>query len=203
MNRKTMGLVFAGLLTGAALAAVALRLPEAKFTADEPLVSGRASIGGPFSLIDQTAKRVTDKDFAGRYMLVFFGFTNCPDICPAGLQVMSAALEKLGSRADDVTPIFITLDPTQDTPQKLESYVKSFHPRLVALTGSESEVSSVAKAYRVFYQKVPDEKDSSRYGIDHSAIYYLMGKDGALVAPIPYTTDVDALANAISKALNR
>ena len=91
-------------------------------------------------------------------MLVFFGYTNCPDICPAGLQVMSAALDKLGHRADDIVPIFITLDPEQDTPQKLAAYVKSFSPRLVGLTGSESDIAAAAKAYRVFYQKVPTTK---------------------------------------------
>jgi protein SCO1/2 len=152
-------------------------------------------------LTDQTGKRVSDKDFKGRYMLVFFGYTNCPDICPSGLQVMSAALDKLGHRADDVVPILITLDPAQDTPQKLAAYVKSFHPRLVGLTGSDVEIAATAKAYRVFYQKVPDEQDPTRYSIDHSAIFYLMGKDGTLLAPIPHTTDVAQLALAIDKAL--
>jgi protein SCO1/2 len=134
-------------------------------------------------------------------MLVFFGYTNCPDICPAGLQVMSAALDKLGHRGDDIVPILVTLDPEQDTPQKLATYVKSFTPRLVGLTGSDNDIAATAKAYRVFYQKVPDDKDPSRYTIDHSAIFYLMGKDGTLLAPIPHTTDVAQLALAIDKAL--
>jgi protein SCO1/2 len=151
--------------------------------------------------VDQTGKRVSDKDFQGRDMLVFFGYTNCPDICPAGLQVMSAALDKLGHRGDDIVPVFITLDPEHDTQQRLAAYVKSFHPRLVGLTGSDSDIAAAAKAYRVFYQKVPDEKDPARYTLDHSAIFYLMGKDGALVAPIPYTTDVAQLTMAIDKAL--
>jgi protein SCO1/2 len=135
-------------------------------------------------------------------MLVFFGYTNCPDVCPAGLQVMSAALDKLGHRADDIVPILITLDPAEDTPEKLATYIKSFHPRLLGLTGSESEIAATAKAYRVFYQKVPDDKDPSRYSIDHSAIFYLMGKDGTLITPIPHTTDVDQLALTIDKALS-
>jgi protein SCO1/2 len=145
---------------------------------------------------------VTDKDFRGRYMLVFFGYTSCPDICPAGLQVMSAALEKLGHRADDVVPIMITLDPDHDTPQKLASYVKSFSPRLIGLTGSDSEIAAAAKSYRVYYQKVPDEQDPKQYSIDHSAIFYLMGKDGKLLAPIPHTNDVNQLASAIEKAIS-
>jgi protein SCO1 len=200
MNRTTIGMVFAGLLTGAALGFIALKVPTPTVNG-EAQVTGKPAVGGPFSLIDQTGKRVTDKDFLGRYMLVFFGFTNCPDICPAGLQVMSAALDKLGHRADDIVPIFITLDPAEDTPQKLATYVKSFHPRLVGLTGSDSDIAATAKAYRVFYQKVPDEKDPSRYSIDHSAIFYLMGKDGSLLSPIPHTNDVDQLALAIDKAI--
>ena len=201
MNRSTIALAFAGLLIGAAFGFLALRGPGTSIEG-RTQVTGKPSVGGPFSLVDQTGKRVTDKDFVGKYMMVFFGYTNCPDICPAGLQVMSAALDKLGHRADDIVPILITLDPAEDTPEKLATYVKSFHPRLIGLTGSESDIAATAKAYRVFYQKVPDDKDPSRYSIDHSAIFYLMGKDGTLITPIPHTTDVDQLALSIDKALS-
>ncbi len=201
MNRTTIALAFAGLLTGVALGFVALKNPSST-TDGQTTVSGRPTVGGPFSLIDNTGKRVTDKDYLGHYMLVFFGYTNCPDICPAGLQVMSAALDKLGKRADDITPIFITLDPAQDTPEKIAAYVKAFSPRLVGLTGSESDIAATAKAYRVYYQKVPDEKNPKSYTIDHSAIFYLMGKDGKLLAPIPHTNDVDQLVAALDRALS-
>jgi protein SCO1/2 len=201
MNRTTIALAFAGLLAGAALGALALRVPNSSIEG-QTQVTGKPAIGGPFSLVDQTGKHVTDKDYLDKYMLVFFGYTNCPDICPAGLQVMSAAIDKLGHRADDIVPIFITLDPAQDTPQKLATYLKSFSPRLVGLTGSDSDIAATAKAYRVFYQKVPDDKDPSRYSIDHSAIFYLMGKDGTLITPIPHTNDVDQLALTIDKALS-
>ncbi len=201
MNRTTIGMVFAGLLTGAALGFIALKVPAPEVNS-QVKVTGKPAVGGPFSLVDQNGKQVTDKDFLGKYMLVFFGFTNCPDICPAGLQVMTAALEKLGDRAAEVVPVFITLDPAQDTTERMATYVKSFHPRLVGLTGSESDIAAAAKAYRVFYQKVPDDKDPSRYSIDHSAIFYLMGKDGTLLAPIPHTNDVDQLAAAIDKAIH-
>jgi protein SCO1 len=201
MNRSTIALALAGLLIGAAFGFLALRGP-ATLIEGQTQLTGKPSVGGPFSLVDQTGKRVTDRDFLGKYMLVFFGYTNCPDICPAGLQVMSAALDKLGHRADDIVPILITLDPAEDTSEKLATYVKSFHPRLVGLTGSESDIAATAKAYRVFYQKVPDDKDPSRYSIDHSAIFYLMGKDGTLITPIPHTTDVDQLALSIDKALS-
>lgn len=200
MNRTTIALAFAGLLTGMAFGFIALKSPSSTGEG-QTAVSGRPSVGGPFSLIDNTGKRVTDKDYLGRYMLVFFGYTNCPDICPAGLQVMSAALDKLGKRADDIVPIFITLDPAQDTPEKMATYVKAFSPRLVGLTGTESEIAATAKAYRVYYQKVADEKDPKSYTIDHSAIFYLMGKDGKLLAPIPHTNDVDQLVASLDRAL--
>jgi protein SCO1/2 len=199
MSRMTIVLALAGLLAGAALGTLALRTggtPEGRIE-----TTGKATVGGPFSLIDQTGKRVTDKDYRGKYMLVFFGYTNCPDVCPAGLQVMSAALDKLGHSADDIVPIFITLDPARDTPEKMASYVKSFHPRLVGLTGSDGDIAAVAKAYRVYYQKVADDKNPSQYTIDHSAIFYLMDKDGTLLTPIPHTNDIDQLALALDKAL--
>ena len=205
MNRTTMiGLVLAGVLAGAGLGVLAFRAPSSttEVETQERQVTGKATVGGPFSLVDQTGKHVTDKDFRGRYMLVFFGYTNCPDICPSGLQVMSAALDKLGPRGSDIVPILITLDPEHDTPQKLASYIKSFSPRLIALTGTESDIAATAKAYRVFFQKVADEQDPSHYSIDHSGLFYLMGKDGALVAPIPHTTDVEQFALAIDKALS-
>jgi len=201
MNRTTIGLALAGVLTGAGLGVLALRAPDS-INLPQAQVTGKATVGGPFTLVDQTGKQVTNKDYLGRYMLVFFGYTNCPDICPSGLQVMSAALDKLGPRGNDIVPIFITLAPEQDTPQKLATYVKSFSPRLIGLTGTDSEVAAAAKAYRVFYQKVPDEQDPSHYSIDHSAIFYFMGKDGTMLAPIPHTTDVDQLALALDKALS-
>lgn len=201
MNRTTIALAFAGLLTGVALGFVALKSSNSPILGDVT-VTGKPSVGGPFSLIDHTGKHVTDKDYLGRYMLVFFGYTNCPDVCPAGLQVMSAALDKLGKHADEIVPIFITLDPARDTPEKLATYVKAFSPRLIGLTGSESDITATAKAYRVYFQKVPDDKDPKSYTIDHSAIFYLMGKDGKLLAPIPHTNDVEQLAASLDRALS-
>ena len=202
MSRRTMALIIGGLVAGSALALVAVR-QQTPPTPSTPATqtTGKALIGGPFSLTDQTGKRVTEKDFLGRYMLVFFGFTNCPDICPSGLQVMSAALDKLGSKADIVTPVFITLDAARDTPEKLKAYVKSFHPRLVGLTGSEAEVAAAAKAYRVYFQKIDDDKTPGSYTYDHAAIIYLMGKDGTFVTHIPHTTDVEQVVDALNKSL--
>jgi protein SCO1/2 len=200
MNRTTILLAVAGLIIGTALGTLALRSTSST-SEDRVEVTGKPLIGGPFSLVDQTGKRVTDEDYRGKYMLVFFGYTSCPDICPAGLQVMTAALKKLGHRGDDIVPIFITVDPEQDTPQKLAAYVENFSPRLIGLTGSPSDIAAVAKAYRVFYQKAPDQNDPTHYSIDHSSIFYLMGKDGTLLTPIADTNDVDQFAQTIEKAL--
>jgi protein SCO1/2 len=189
-----------GLVVGAGSAAVLVwdRLAPPG-PASETL--GKALIGGPFSLIDHTGKRVTEKDFAGRLTLVYFGFTNCPDVCPSGLQVISAALDKLGPKADKITPIFITLDPLRDTPEQLRDYLKSFHPRLVGLTGSVEEVAAVTKAYRVYFQKVADEKLPGSYSIDHSAYMYLMDGSGEFLTHFPQTVTVDKLASALAKVL--
>ncbi len=163
--------------------------------------TGKALVGGPFTLTDHTGKRVTEKDFLGRNMLVFFGFTYCPDICPSGLAVLTAALGQLGSAADSVTPVFVTIDPERDTPEKMAEYIKSFHPRLVGLTGSKEDIAAVVKAYRVYAKKVPDDRDSKSYTMDHSSIAYLMGTDGQFRAFFPDLTKPDPLAAEIRKAL--
>jgi protein SCO1 len=164
--------------------------------------TGKALIGGPFSLIDHRGQRVSERDFRGRPMLVFFGFTTCPDICPSGLQVIAAALDQLGPAGAAIVPVFVTIDPERDTVDKMAAYVGSFHPRLVGLTGSAAEVAGVLKAYRVYARKVPDERDPARYTMDHSSIAYLMGPDGALVAFAPELTSADSLAALLRKGLD-
>jgi cytochrome oxidase Cu insertion factor (SCO1/SenC/PrrC family) len=164
-------------------------------------VMGQALVGGPFSLIDQNGRRVTDKDFLGRPMLVFFGFTFCPDICPSGLQVMAAALDKLGPKGDRIVPVFVTIDPERDTPEQLKSYLASFHPRLVGLSGTPAEITDVAKKYRVYFKKVKDEKSSADYTMDHSTIMYLMDAKGQFVAHFSHATSADKLAEGLGKQL--
>jgi protein SCO1/2 len=202
MTSRTIVLTIAGLVAGGLLAFIAISGSFSTSNQPQATVTGKALVGGPFSLTDHTGRRVTDKDFLGHYMLVFFGFTNCPDICPAGLQVMSAALDKLGTKGEAVTPIFITLDGTRDTPDKLAAYLKSFNPRIVGLTGSDEDLAATAKAYRLYFQKVVDDKSPGNYTYDHAAIFYLMGKDGTLITPIPHTTDVDKLVSALNAALS-
>jgi cytochrome oxidase Cu insertion factor (SCO1/SenC/PrrC family) len=164
-------------------------------------VIGQALVGGPFSLNDQNGRRVTEKDFIGRPMLVFFGFTFCPDICPSGLQVMAAALDKLGAKGERIVPVFVTIDPERDTPEQLKSYLASFHPRLVGLSGTLAEITDVAKKYRVYFKKVKDEKSSADYTMDHSTIMYLMDANGQFVAHFSHATSADKLAEGLAKQL--
>jgi protein SCO1/2 len=162
---------------------------------------GQALVGGPFQLTDQDGRRVTDQDFRGKWMLVFFGFTNCPDVCPTALQVMAAALDKLGASAERVIPVFISVDPERDTPAQLALYVRSFHPRLVGLTGSPQEVEAAAKAYRVYFKRVADPKSSAGYTMDHSSIVYVMGPDGHYRTHFTHATGPDVMAERLARLL--
>jgi protein SCO1/2 len=143
---------------------------------------------------------VSEKDFLGRHMLVFFGFTYCPDICPTELQVMTAALDMMGADGDRIQPVFITVDPERDTPEVMKSYVENFGPRLVGLTGSLEEITAVAKAYRVYFAKAA-KTGTDDYLMDHSSIIYLMGPDGRFLKHFTYTTDAQKLAAALKEAL--
>jgi protein SCO1/2 len=163
--------------------------------------TGKALVGGPFSLSDAAGKRVTDKDFAGKRMLVFFGFTNCPDVCPGGLQVIAGALDKLGPKADKLAPLFITLDPERDTPPKVAEFAASFSPRITGLSGTPDAVAAAAKAYRVYHKKVPGKDDPAVYNIDHTSLIYLMDENGQYVTHYPYPITADALAEKLSAQL--
>ena len=201
MRAKLILSIIGGLLLGAVVAIAVFPEAREKLFPQQGAQqsSGKALIGGPFTLSDPTGKQVTDKDFRGRYMLVFFGFTACPDICPAGLQLMSAALGKIGAKADNITPIFISVDPARDTPEKIAAYVKNFNDRLVGLTGTPEEVAAVAKAYRVFYEKTPNEAAPADYGMNHTSIIYLMGPDGEYVTHFTPTTSVEAMIEKLNK----
>ena len=148
------------------------------------------TLGGPFALTDQDGVVRTEKDYRGKYTLVFFGYTYCPDVCPTTLAVMSAALDKLGAQADKIVPLFITVDPKRDTPEKLKSYLASF-PRFVGLTGKDSDIAAVAKEYRVYYREHPPE-NGGEYTVDHSGVVYLMDPNGAFVANYSLQTSPEA-----------
>jgi cytochrome oxidase Cu insertion factor (SCO1/SenC/PrrC family) len=164
--------------------------------------SGTALVGGPFTMVSQAGEEVTEKTFAGRYMLMFFGFTSCPDVCPTELQVMSEALNLLGPEANKITPVFVTLDPARDTPDVVKAYVANFDPRLVGLTGTQQQVADIAKAYRVYYQKVENPKNPDGYTMDHTSIIYLMGPAGDFRKHFSYETDAQKLAAGIKQILD-
>ena len=163
--------------------------------------SGAALVGGPFTLTDHNGREVTEKTFLGKYMLVFFGFTFCPDVCPTELQVISAALDQMGPEADAIQPVFITVDPERDTPEVLKAYVGNFRPRLLGLTGTPEQVAAAAKAFRVYYAKVKNSGSAADYMMDHSTIIYLMGPDGRFVEHMTYTTDAAKLAGELKKTV--
>jgi protein SCO1/2 len=198
MRGRLLTVIVAGFLIGAIGGAAMLALTESR-TERAVATSGKALIGGPFALTDQNGKTVTDQDFRGRFMLVFFGFTHCPDICPAELQVMSQSLDALGPKAEEVVPIFITLDPERDTPEVMGAYVKNFGPRVMGLTGSPESIATAAKAYRIAYSKFQQDPASSDYSIDHSALVYLMGKDGEYVTHFAYGTPPDKMTEGLKR----
>jgi protein SCO1/2 len=144
-------------------------------------VALQSAVGGPFRLIDHNGRPVTDQDMKGRPFLVFFGFTHCPDVCPTTLFEVSEILRALGSDAERVRALFVTVDPERDTPEKLKDYLSSFDPRLIAVTGDEASIKAMEKTYRVYAKRVP--LDGGGYTMDHTAIVYLMDKDGRFVAP--------------------
>jgi cytochrome oxidase Cu insertion factor (SCO1/SenC/PrrC family) len=172
--------------------------------APEPQVksTGEAQIGGAFTMVNHKGETVTEKSFQGRYMLVFFGFTFCPDICPTTLQVVGSALDQLGTKADKITPVLVSVDPARDTPEALKNYVENFHPRLVGLTGTPEQLAATAKAFKVFYQKVDNPTRPQDYLMDHSSILYLMGPDGKFVKHFTYTTDAKKLAEGLAAAVD-
>jgi protein SCO1/2 len=146
-----------------------------------PAVRQVAAIGGPFHLTDQNGHAMTDQDLKGKPFLVFFGFTNCPDVCPTTLFDVSEVMRKLGPDADRTAALFITVDPERDAPDKLKDYISSFDPHVHGLTGDAAAIAAVTKSYRVYYKKVP--VPSGDYTMDHTALVYLMDKDGHFVAP--------------------
>ncbi|HEX3486715.1 MAG TPA: SCO family protein [Micropepsaceae bacterium] len=159
------------------------------------------TLGGPFALTDQNNMLRTEKDFAGKYTLVFFGYTYCPDVCPATLAVMAAALDRLGPRADRIVPLFITVDPKRDTPEKMKSYLASFGTRFVGLTGTADDIAKVAKEYRVYYREHPAE-NGGEYTVDHSGVVYLMDPNGKFIANYSLDTSPDMLAADLAKRLH-
>jgi cytochrome oxidase Cu insertion factor (SCO1/SenC/PrrC family) len=178
--------------------ALAEEQPSAAQMMDD-LMYGRGSVGGPFTLADPTGKLRSDSEFRGKLMIVYFGYTFCPDVCPADLMAITQALDALGPLADGVQPVFITIDPERDT-KVLGEYVGAFHRSLVGLTGSPEQIRKVANAYKAFYVKVPDAQGGD-YSIDHTGVIYLMGRSGEYLGFMPPQTSPERLTEILRKYL--
>lgn len=167
------------------------------------LSGGTASLlGGPFMLEDGNGRPVSDRDFRGKYMLVYFGYTFCPDVCPTTLNEVADALDHLGPKADMLQPIFITVDPKRDTPAVMKQYAADFSPRLIGLTGTPEEIAEVAREYRVYYAEHRTGPGPNDYSMDHSSVLYLMGPDGKFIAPIRADEGGPQMANDLAKLMS-
>ncbi len=190
-----------GLLAGLAALLVAAGIAIFVYGAPGP-VQQAAAIGGPFTLVDGAGKTVTDADFRGKYMLVYFGYTFCPDVCPTTLNDVAQAMDKLGARADGIRPVFITVDPARDTPDVVQQYAAAFSPRLVGLTGAADQIAAVAKEYRVYYAPHRTGPNPGDYTMDHSSILYLMDAKGRFAGIIRADEGADAIAADLAKYLS-
>lgn len=189
--------IFAALLLGVA---GYLRLREVGN--HEQDANGQVAIGGPFTLANAAGKQVTDRDFRGKYLLVYFGYTYCPDVCPTTLTTLSAALPMLGTKADRVQPLFITVDPKRDTPVVIGQYAAAFGPRIIGLTGTGEQIAAVEKEYRVYAAEHRTGPGPNDYSMDHSSIIYLMAPDGRFIAPIRADADSTTMAAEIAKGVS-
>jgi protein SCO1/2 len=158
-----------------------------------------SAIGGPFELVDQNGKTVTDADLKGKWSLIYFGYTHCPDACPTALNDISIALSDLGAKRDAVRPVFITVDPERDTPEALKSYVMSFDAPILALTGTPEQVAKAAKGYRVYYAKHPEA--GGDYSMDHSSVIYVMDPDGRFTASFTHESAPEQISERLKKLI--
>lgn len=183
------------------LAALLVLVGPKRLLAPPAGVQNDALIGGDFTLTDSSGKETHAYDFKGKYMLVYFGFTHCPDICPTTLLVMRNALDALGMKKKEITPVFISLDPERDTPERVKQYITNFGDTLVGLTGSPAQVKQAANAYRVYYSKVEQENSASGYLIDHSGFVYLMDPKGRYLAHFTHTISETELTSKLNQFL--
>ncbi|RXK41303.1 hypothetical protein M231_01453 [Tremella mesenterica] len=166
---------------------------------------GKPSIGGPFSLITHTSEPFTDKDLLGKWTLMYFGFTNCPDICPEELDKMSEAVDMIGKaeKGGEVTPVFISVDPARDTVEAVRTYISDFHPKMIGLTGDYDAVKGTCKAYRVYFSTPPDAKPGDDYLVDHSIFFYLMDPLGQFVDAFGKNTTAKEVSEKTLDAMSK
>lgn len=160
------------------------------------------AIGGHFTLTDQHGATVTEADFKGRHTLVFFGFTNCPDVCPTTLTTITGLMEELGDAGKALTPLFISVD-SGDAPEAMASYLSNFHPAIVGLTGTDAQIKQAAAAYKVYYARVDQPESSLGYTMDHSSFLFLMGPDGEYITHFAYQDPLEKLVTRTRDALGK
>jgi cytochrome oxidase Cu insertion factor (SCO1/SenC/PrrC family) len=198
-RRAIAALLMLGLAVGVAYAEDTPPDQAAAAQMMDDLMYGRGTVGGPFTLTDHMGRTRSDSEFRGQLMIVYFGYTFCPDVCPADLMAITQALDALGPSAKSIQPIFITVDPERDS-KALAEYVRAFHMSLIGLTGSPEEIRKIANAYKAFYAKVPGERDGD-YAIDHTGVIYLMGRDGEYLGFMPPQTAPEKLTEVLRKYL--
>jgi protein SCO1/2 len=192
--RAWLGWLFASLVAAAAFGTAAAAKDEAPF----PI-----AFGGPFELVDQTGRVRRDTDFHGRFLLITFGYSHCPGVCPTSLQTIAMVLDALGSQTKKLAAAFVSIDPARDRPKELGSYLAAFHPKLLGLTGSEGQIAAVAKAYKLHRRKIipPDTEPAGGYLVDHGSLIYLMGRNGKFVTLFPFATTPERMTRTIRKYL--
>jgi protein SCO1/2 len=187
-----------GLLIMGAGAFLVLSLHETPRGAAGTLLA--SAIGGPFRLVDQNGKTVTEADLKGKWSLVYFGYTHCPDACPTALNDIAIALDELGPQRNAVRPVFVTVDPERDTPAVLKSYVTAFDAPILALSGTPEEIAQAAKGYRVYYAKHPEA--GGDYSMDHSSVIYVMDPEGRFTASFTQQNSPEEIAERLKKLLS-
>ena len=195
--KKVLIAASVAIVLGSAFAA--WRYFGAKQTA-APFEGTNVTFGGPFKLVDHNGRATTNQQFLGQYLIVFFGYTSCPAVCPTTLLTISQALDQVGSEATLVQPLFVSVDPERDTPKVLAEYVAQFDKRILGLTGSAAEIANVARAFHVYYRKIPD--DHGGYDIEHTATIYVMGPDGEFLMLIPPEASSQRIAMLLRERLN-
>lgn len=203
MAHRLRSTLFAAALAAAFVSAAAAQQPAREAAEAErlmaELMSGKAEVGAPFALRDARGRLRRLEEFRGKVVVLYFGFTFCPDVCPTDLAEIARALRSIGRQAEQVQPLFVTLDPKRDTPRLLRRYVRSFHPSIVALTGSEEDVRRVARSFKVYFERVPDGRGG--YTIAHAAFTFVIGRDSRYREFVPPGTPAGRIAAVIEEAL--
>jgi cytochrome oxidase Cu insertion factor (SCO1/SenC/PrrC family) len=196
-SRRGPTLIVAAVLAVAVGLGLGFLIPVGK----PDLEVSQSIIGGPFEMVNHLGETVTQETFKGRHMLVYFGYTFCPDVCPTELQAVTVALNDMGKKADAITPVFVTIDPERDDVAAVRQYIGFFHPRLVGLTGTPAQVQTITEAFGVFYARARDTGETSDYLMDHSSLIFLMDEDGRYVTHIRTGTAPEVMARQLADAL--